>query len=118
VLSLPEELLRPWPYKADSLYVRLRFEGVYGELRVGSLFYEDATGERRQVAVTPADIRYQSRPHSGVEYYAEIRSELEPDDVENLEILYTALPEPRLSAGALAIVEKARINLKARQVQS
>ncbi|MEE9561728.1 MAG: hypothetical protein V3W50_01525 [Thermoanaerobaculia bacterium] len=40
------------------------------------------------------------------------------EEVERLEIVYTALPEPRLSESSLEIVEKARVNLRARQVPS
>ncbi|MEE9561727.1 MAG: tetratricopeptide repeat protein [Thermoanaerobaculia bacterium] len=66
-LSLPEELLQPWPYPTGSIYIRLRFEGVYEHLRVESLRYRTKDGETREYVLTPDRVSYQTRPHSAVE---------------------------------------------------
>jgi len=109
-LSLPPDLFASWPRPPGSLYLQLRFENVYEELRIDALRYLTKNGESRDYTLTPQTVRYQHRPHSGVEYYAEIRTDIDVDDIESMELFYSAFPESRLSAQAHAIIEKARVN--------
>lgn len=117
-LMLPADLFDRWPHRRGSLYIQLRFENVYEELRIEALHAITKGGERRDLALTPDRVRYQHRPHSGVEYYAEIRLEVDVDEIETVGITYTALPEMVLSEQAREIVDKARVNLLARSSES
>jgi len=109
-LILPPDLFHEWPHPPGSLYLQLRFENVYEELRLDALHYLTKDGERREYALTPGRVRYQHRPHSGVEYYAEIRTDIDVDEIETLELVYSTLPEMRLTDDAHAIIDKARVN--------
>ena len=53
-----------------------------------------------------------------MEYYAEIRVEVDVDEIDTVEIVYTALPEMILSEEAQEIIDKARVNLVARSSES
>ncbi len=112
-ITIGHEFLDPWPFAPKPLYVQLRFNNVYDGLQIEAFHYTTRDGERHVFPLNQSRLSYLHRPHSGAEYYAEIRTDLDVRELRQIEVVYSC-PEAGLSDDALAIVDKARTNLKAR----
>ena len=114
VLSLPREMFVGWGSPSGPLYVQLKFENVYEELRIDALRYRRKAGEPEEVAVGEDKIAYLHRPHSGASFYAEVQTDLDARELEALEIVYSC-PEHVLSAQTHRAIAKARVNVQAKR---
>ncbi len=112
-IPVPEEMFAPRTDAQGTLVVQLRFEGVYDGLVIDELHYTRTSGEQGSLDLSADPTSYLHRPHSGVEFYAEVRTPFGMNDLKAMEMVYSC-PQSVLSQDALAIVEKAGINLKAR----
>ncbi len=108
-VSSPPDLLADWD-SGGPLFVQLRFESVYEQLEVLEFRYWTRDGKRSTLVLGADSVRTFHRPHSGVEYYVEIRTDLDPSTVARFEVDYRT-PTQKLSSDAEAIVAKARANL-------
>ncbi len=111
VISCPPELFADWPSNG-TITVQLRFEHVYNDLRVDALRCR-IDGEQKEFALDRKDVRGLHRAHSSREAFAEFDLELDPGKAADFEIVYSC-PEHSLSDEGLAIIDKARANLKGR----
>lgn len=109
----PPDLFEDWS-TAGTLFVLARFEGVYDGVRARALHYVLRDGTTHELVLSPENSVTYHRPHSGVEAYVEIRTDIDARDVAHIEIEY-ACREQALSKRCLAIVERARVNVGERR---
>lgn len=111
-IACPPELLADWPDSSGRLTIQLRFEHIHEGLRIDALRCVSGASVR-EIPIAPEDLRILHRKHSSREYSIEFDIDLDPRTFERLEIVYSC-PELTLHADALAIIEKARANLRPR----
>jgi len=112
VISCPAELFADWP-SSNVITVQLRFEHVYRDLRVDALRCRIGA-EQMEFALDPQDVRHLHQPNSSREAFVEFDVRLDIGMATDFEILYSC-PERRLTDESLAIIDKARANLKPRR---
>ena len=111
-LALPLDMLRNWRSQGTPLYVQLKFENIYDGLRIEALRYRRPGEPFREMELDEGQVAYLHRAHSGAEYHAEIRTDLDLAKLDAVEVVYSC-PEHRLSSSLDLVIEKARANFEA-----
>lgn len=109
-IPIENELLHPCPSSSAPLYVQVLFKNVYDGLQINAFRYWTTDGREADYDLSSGNLHSYHRPHSGAEYYVEIRTELDIEGIDRCEVIYSC-PEPKLSRDALAIIDKAQTNV-------
>jgi tetratricopeptide (TPR) repeat protein len=112
-VEVPVELVAGLPRAPEEIRLQLRFQNVYDGLVVHALRWEREDGTTGGQELAADQVAYLHRPHSGVEFHAELAVALPPGPLTRLAVVYSC-PRHELSAESLGIVENARRNVLAR----
>ncbi len=108
-LTLPPEVFLQQDDGGENLYVMLRVENAHTDFHVSLLRYRNQQGEWVDLKATDDWVTYMHRRHSGVEYYAEMRTNIPREEITACEIVCSS-PGYALSGASERIVRRAKIN--------